>query len=101
MIEYTLIIAVVIAACIVMQVYAKRALMGRYSGSGDSFGQPYLPGRTIADDHMVQSGVDADHTNANRETDDVLVEQNSTFDETMTQTGGDTVFLNQGDPLFQ
>lgn len=99
-IEYAFIVAVVIAACIVMQVYVKRAMMGRYSELGQSFGQPYLPGRTIADDHLIQNGVDVDHTNVNRGTDDALVEQNSTFDETLTETGGDTVFMNHEEQLL-
>ncbi len=100
-IEYALIVAIVVATCIVMQVYVKRAMMGRYSELGQGFGQPYLPGRTIADDHLIQHGVDEDITNSNRSTDDVLVEQNSTFDETLSQTGGDTVFFNHAEPLFK
>lgn len=48
-IEYTVLIAIVVAALLGMQVYVKRAICGRWRAAADTFGhgRQYEPGVTI------------------------------------------------------
>ena len=51
-IEYTVLIAIVVAALLGMQVYVKRAICGRWRAAADTFGhgrqyEPFEPGKTI------------------------------------------------------
>ena len=48
-IEYAVLIAVLVAALMGMGVYAKRSLLGKWRGVGDTFGfgQQYEPGVTV------------------------------------------------------
>jgi len=47
-IEYTVLIAIVVAALVGMQVYARRAICGRWRAAADTFGhgRQYEPGLT-------------------------------------------------------
>lgn len=51
-IEYTVLIAVVVAALVGMQVYVRRAICGRWRAAADSFGhgrqyEPFGPDKTV------------------------------------------------------
>lgn len=45
-VEYALLIAVIVAALMGMQVYAKRGLSGKLRSASDSIGEQYAPGAT-------------------------------------------------------
>lgn len=49
-IEYTVLIAIVVAALVGMQVYVRRAICGRWRAAADTFGhgRQYEPGMTRA-----------------------------------------------------
>lgn len=43
--EYALLLAAVVAGLVMMQIYAKRGLQGKYKIYGDNLGSQYSPGR--------------------------------------------------------
>lgn len=46
--EYSLLLAAIVAGLIMMQIYAKRGLMGKYHQISESIGSQYSPGHTVA-----------------------------------------------------
>lgn len=46
--EYTVLIAVVIASLLIMHIYVKRAYQGRLKQEADSVGEQYSPGHTTS-----------------------------------------------------
>ena len=48
--EMAIVVAVAVAGMLAMQVYMRRALAGQLRRAADSFGSPYLPGHTRANE---------------------------------------------------
>lgn len=53
--EYTVVIAVFIAAILAMQPYLKRSFQGKLRESGDSIGEQYSPGNATSTTTMTNS----------------------------------------------
>lgn len=48
MLEYSILIAVILSALVIMQFYIKRSYQGRLKKEADSVGQQYAPGHTTS-----------------------------------------------------
>lgn len=108
--EYAITAAILISAFITIQVYIKRGFMGNYHELSQSIGDVYAPGRTVSSNEtLTQTGLDTDVVTAVRnntatQNDPEKEEQTTTVDfastETVTQSGGHTVTIDQSQGLF-
>ena len=62
--EYTIIITIVVAAFLLMQVYYKRSIQGRWRSSADDIGDQYSPGVTTGTSISNRTGSSTEIVNA-------------------------------------
>lgn len=63
-VEYSLLVAIVIAALLAMQVYVKRAISGRWKEAGDLFGFGRQAPKTILESQPPATGSDGGFSGA-------------------------------------
>lgn len=97
-IEYAVLIALIVAACLAMQVYAKRGLSGRIRASADSIGEQYAPNKTtgtftttIASDTTTTSKLVKDRDVGGGTKADVMVTTTTINNDSTSKTGSETV----------
>lgn len=95
MLEYSMVVACIVAALVTMQFYVKRAIQGRMRESADTIGEQYAPGRMNSEITVTQTGNTTVTTTLNRDPDDLEeklgLETTSETNETTTRTGYENV----------
>lgn len=90
-IEYAMVIACIAAALMIMQIYIKRAVQGRFRESADSIGEHYAPGRMNSEITITQTGSTIINTELKRDPDNPAtklgLETATVIDETTSRTG--------------
>lgn len=104
--EYAIMLACIVAALLVMQVYIKRGVQGKLRQAGDSFGQQYDPKNTTSTNTMIYKSTTSTIVNTKSEKDlNLDINENGVIEddvfatetesnlenETTTQTGNEKV----------
>lgn len=94
MVEYTVVIACVVAALVTMQFYIKRAIQGRLRETADTIGEQYAPRRMDSQITITQTGnttIKAEAVADPLDPSKFGLKTTSTTDETTTRTGYENV----------
>ena len=94
MVEYTMVIACVIAALVTMQFYVKRAIQGRVRESADTIGEQYAPRHMNSQVTITQTGnttIKAEAVVDPLDPKKFGLKTTSTTDEATTRTGYENV----------
>ena len=101
MIEFTTLIAVIVAALIAMQIYMKRGVQGRLRSAVDSISEPYDPKNTNSDTTLMTNSQSKSETTLDRDRlipvgnanvkADVLVSKTTIEQEKTERSGSETV----------
>ena len=96
--EYTMLIAILVSALLMMAVYIKRSFAGRLRASADSIGEPYAPKHTTSNitltmqsDTKTESELKTDQDVGNGTKADVMVTKTTINNDVTTRSGNETV----------
>jgi uncharacterized protein (UPF0333 family) len=89
--EYSVIVAVVVAGLIAMQVYIKRGMQGRLRQASDDIGEQFSPGYTTSNYTTTSNVTSNESTVGSAQGEETTVRSESTSAQTQSKTGNEAV----------